>query len=128
MRTETELLRLTIGRTAVKTGEGCKKLIRDWLKPSSVTELRRWSELVRLLRRFIRCFSTVASSLANLPRKHSSIQNYEKECDTAFRALKDASVSAPTMMALDWGKPFKFHTEVCRCSEEDFDSERGKRC
>lgn len=81
---ETEFLGLLVGRQGVKIGDERKKLINDWPVQKSVTELRSFLGLAQFFRRFIKDFSKIATPLTNLTRKHSCMNNWNSECDSAF--------------------------------------------
>lgn len=114
MTTETEFLGLTIGIGGVKIGEERKKLIREWPKPKTVTELRSFLGLAQFFRRFIKSFSRIATPLTNLTRKHSNMDQWNDNCNDAFDSLKTSLISSPIMRAPDWGRPFRCHTDACQ--------------
>lgn len=112
MRQETEFLGLIVGTGGISVGEDRKKLIKEWPVPTMVTELRSFLELVQIFRRFVKEFSRIAAPLTNLTRKNSSIANWNNECTSAFRSLKEVLITAPVMQAPDWSRPFRCHTDA----------------
>lgn len=112
MQEETEFLGLIVGRNGVKIGEERKRVIKEWPLPQNITELRSFLGLVQFFRRFIRKFSRIAAPLTNLTRKHSTISQWDTECETAFETLKAALVTAPIIQSPDWSRPFMCHTDA----------------
>lgn len=112
MTSETEFLGLRVGRNGISIGEDRKKLVKDWPRPKSISELRSFVELLQFFRRFIHQFSEIAAPLTNLTRKNHSIRDWDSGCDAAFRNLKERLMNAPIMRAPDWALPFRCHIEA----------------
>ncbi|KAM2285684.1 hypothetical protein ACFX1S_038254 [Malus domestica] len=59
-----------------------------------------------LERRFIKDFSKIAQPLCRLLQKEVAFE-FNKECETTFKTLKDMLTSAPIIMPPDWSLPFE---------------------
>ena len=68
---------------------------------------------VRFYRRFIKDFSKVAKPLSNMLNKDVAFL-FNEECMEAFNDLKTRLVSAPVIIASDWGKEFEL---MCDASD-----------
>lgn len=112
MQESVEFLGLKISKNGISIEEDKKKAIKDWPKPSSISEIRSFIGLLQFFRRFIRRFSEIAAPLTNLTRKNSGIQHWDSTCDTAFQTLKTCLISAPILMAPDWKSPFRCHVDA----------------
>ncbi|CAN6583764.1 unnamed protein product [Malus baccata var. baccata] len=66
-----------------------------------------------LERRFIKDFSKIAQPLCRLLQKEVAFE-FNKECETAFKTLKDMLTSAPIIMPPDWSLPFEL---MCDASD-----------
>ncbi|CAN6679618.1 unnamed protein product [Malus baccata var. baccata] len=62
-------------------------------------------------RRFIKDFSKIAQPLCQLLQKKEAFE-FNNECETAFKTLKDMLTSAPIIMPPDWSLPFELIVEV----------------
>lgn len=111
MRSETEFLGLIVGRDGIRIGDDRKKLIKDWHRPTTITELRSFLGLVQFFRWFIRTFSRIGTPLKNLMRKHSCISNWDDSCDYAFNELKETLIFALIMKAPNWNLPFRCNVD-----------------
>ena len=74
--------------------------------PSSVKGIRCFLGHVGFYRRFIKDFSRIAKPLSNFLVQETPF-DFDEECVQAFSILKDKSVLAPIVVALDWDLPFE---------------------
>ncbi|CAN6579370.1 unnamed protein product [Malus baccata var. baccata] len=65
-------------------------------------------------RRFIKDFSKIAQPLCRLLQKEVAFE-FNKECETVFKTLKDMLTSAPIIMPPDWSLPFEL-----KCDASDY--------
>ncbi|CAN6678271.1 unnamed protein product [Malus baccata var. baccata] len=76
-----------------------------------------------LERRFIKDFSKIAQPLCRLLQKEVAFK-FNKECETAFKTLKDKLTSAPIIMPPDWSLPFEL---MCDASNYAIGAVLGQR-
>ena len=67
--------------------------IRDWDRPTSVTEVRSFVGLASYYRHFVEGFSTIAAPLTRLTRQDIPFV-WSEECEMSFLKLKDLLTSA----------------------------------
>ena len=109
---EVDFLGLVVGKRGIRVGDDRIRVIRDWKKPTTITELRSFLGLLQFFRRFIKGFSEIAAPLTNLTRKNLGLRKWDKTCDAAFEAMKKALVTAPIVMAPRWDRDFTCHTDA----------------
>lgn len=112
MITETEFLGLQIGTSGIRVGEDRKRIVKDWLKPATIAELRGFVGLLQFFCRFIHEFSDVATPLTNLTRSGRSMADWDAKCDSAYATLKQRLVCSPIIQAPDWSLPFRCHIDA----------------
>lgn len=89
LKKETEFLGLMAGKGGISIVEDRKKVVKEWPTPTNISELGSFIGLLQFFRRFIQNFSETAAPLTNLTRKGKSNNNWDQQCDKAFKALKE---------------------------------------
>ncbi|WMV40958.1 hypothetical protein MTR67_034343 [Solanum verrucosum] len=69
------------------------EVVRDWVKPTSVTEIRSFLRLASYYRRFVKGFSSIASPLTRLTQKEVVLQWFD-ESEMSFQKLKTLLTTA----------------------------------
>ena len=100
--------------------------VRNWPRPQSPEDVRRYLGFCGYYRRFVKDFSKVAKPLtdllpapvkkkrgkkpttANPPRKWT----WDHEQEAAFQKLKDLLTSPPVLAFADYSKPFELHCDA----------------
>jgi hypothetical protein len=111
MSTEMEFFGFIVGREGLRMDPTNIKVLEDWPRPESVTEVRSFLGLVQFFRRFISRFSEIAAPLTDLTKKNNSASNWDS-CVKAFEALKEPVKSAPVLQSPDWTMPFRCHVDA----------------
>ena len=70
--------------------------VRNWVRPTNVSEIRSFVGLASYYRRFVKGFSSVASHLTNLT-KQSVPFVWSDECEESFQKLKTLLTTAPIL-------------------------------
>ena len=70
--------------------------MKNWVRPTNVTEVRSFVGLASYYRRFVKGFSSVASQLTNLT-KQSVPFVWSDECEESFQKLKTLLTTAPIL-------------------------------
>ncbi|WMV18707.1 hypothetical protein MTR67_012092 [Solanum verrucosum] len=79
--------------------------VKNWVRPSSVTEVRSFVGLASYYRRFVKNFASIATHLTNLTKKEILFEWTEK-CEERFQKLKTILTTAPILAVLVEGKDF----------------------
>lgn len=87
------------------------RTIRNYPQPTNLKQLQSALGLFSYFRRFVPFFSRVAGPLLNLVRKDTHF-NFDKECERAFRALRDLLVQAPVLAIFNMEKETELHTDA----------------
>ncbi|WMV24409.1 hypothetical protein MTR67_017794 [Solanum verrucosum] len=85
--------------------------VRNWVRPSSVTEIRSFVGLYSYYRRFVKNFASIAIHLTNLTKKEVPFEWTEK-CEESFQKLKTLLTTTPILALLVEGKDFKVYCDV----------------
>ena len=85
--------------------------IRDWARPTSCTEVRRFVGLANYYRRFVRQFSSLAAPLTSLCSPLATFRWTDTE-QQSFEALRAALMSAPVLRVWDPGLPTRLTTDA----------------
>ncbi|WMV36714.1 hypothetical protein MTR67_030099 [Solanum verrucosum] len=70
--------------------------VKNWVRPSSVTEVRSFVGLASYYRRFVKNFSSIATHLKNLTKKEIPFE-WTKKCEERFEKLKTFLTTAPIL-------------------------------
>ena len=96
------------------------KAIQLWPRPTTVTEVRKFTGLTNYYRKFIHGYTKVARPLHDLvsgknAKKNSSIK-WTADCEVAFHKFKELCSSTPVLAYPDYKQKFKLYTDA---SEND---------
>ena len=104
-----------LGHVATKDGIAADpakvEAVRDWLTPTSVTEIRSFLGLAGYYRRFIEGFSKIASPLTQLTRKDTPFI-WSESCEKAFNLSKEKFTTAPLLIIPEVGVKFVVFTDA----------------
>jgi len=70
--------------------------IKDWSRPTNITEVRSFLGLAGYYRKFVEGFSRIAIPLTQLTRKSIKF-HWEKSHEKSFQELKDTLTSVPVL-------------------------------
>lgn len=83
--------------------------VKDWPKPTNVSDLRKFLGLTNYFRKFIERYSILVAPLTSLTRKgaFTSPEAWTKECQAAFEAVKQVVASDIVLRFPDYSLPFR---------------------
>ncbi|KAF8088687.1 hypothetical protein N665_0532s0047 [Sinapis alba] len=87
--------------------------IREWPRPTTVTEVRSFLGLAAYYRKFVKDFSFIAKPLTKLTGKGVPFI-WAEETEKAFNTLKEALTTAPVLALPEQGKPYTVYTDASR--------------
>ena len=79
--------------------------VRNWVRPTNMSEIRSFAGLASYYRRFVKGFSSIASELTNLTKQNVPFV-WSDECEESFQKLKTLLTTAPILTLPVEGKNF----------------------
>jgi hypothetical protein len=89
------------------------EVIREWLAPNNVIEVKSFMGLAGYYKRFIVGFSRIANPITSLQRKGKKFQ-WTKEYERSFQKLKQLLTSAPILRIADPNEDLIVCTDACK--------------
>lgn len=86
--------------------------IRQFPRPTSVKEVRRFIGAAGWYRRFIHRFAEIVAPLTALTSKNKKSIDWSESAEMAFNSLKDHLSSPPILAMCNYSKPFKIYTDA----------------
>ncbi|WMV30850.1 hypothetical protein MTR67_024235 [Solanum verrucosum] len=93
---------------------------KNWVRPSSVMEIRSFVGLASYYRRFVKNFASIATHLTNLTKKEILFEWIEK-CEKSFQKLKTLLTTAPILALSVEGVHPVFHVSMLKRYHGDGD-------
>lgn len=78
-----------VGKNGAKVGNKRNEVVRNRLKPKTISELWSFTGLLQFIRRFLQKFSIAAASLTNLTRKGCSMSQWNANYSANFFQRKE---------------------------------------
>ncbi|CAM5125559.1 unnamed protein product [Natator depressus] len=102
-----------VGSSRLKPEPAKVEVIRDWPAPHTKKQVHAFIGMAGYYRRFVPHFSAIATPITELCKKGKPDKVvWTKQCQEAFRALKEALVSGPVLANPDFDKPFVVFTDA----------------
>ncbi|GMI89777.1 hypothetical protein HRI_002647000 [Hibiscus trionum] len=108
--TEMDYLGYSISGGKIAMDKEKVQCIMEWPAPVTIKELRGFLGLSGYYRRFIKQYGWIARPLTNLLRKGG--WRWTQEEEVAFKKLKEAISSAPTLVLPNWDMEFVVETDA----------------
>ena len=87
------------------------EVVKSWVRPTNVTEVRNFVGLASYYSQFVKGFSSVASQLTNLTKQNVPFV-WSDECEESFQNLKTLLTTAPILTLPVEGKDFIVYCDV----------------
>lgn len=100
-----------VSENGIKSDPEKTEAIQDWPRPETVTEIRSFLGIASYYRKFIPALSRLRFTLNELTRKNRKFV-WTGECESSFHTLKQALVSAPTLVYPTRDDPFILDTDA----------------
>ena len=93
------------------------RAIQQWPRPTTVTEVRRFTGLTNYYRKFVHGYARVARPLHNLvsgknAKKKRSVVEWTEDCEQSFDQLKRLCSDTPVLAYPDYKQKFKLYTDA----------------
>jgi RNase H-like domain found in reverse transcriptase/Reverse transcriptase (RNA-dependent DNA polymerase)/Integrase zinc binding domain/Chromo (CHRromatin Organisation MOdifier) domain len=103
---EVELLGFVVGKGQLKPSPKKVEVVRAWATPTNAHELRQFLGFCNFYRRFVHGYSKIAAPLTGMFKKDIAF-SWSEAHESAFRELKRALTTAPTLQLPDMSLPFR---------------------
>ncbi|KAH0671324.1 hypothetical protein KY285_024119 [Solanum tuberosum] len=100
-----------VSKEGIRVDPAKIEAIRDWHRPTSVTEIRSFVGLAGYYRRFVEGFSTIAAPLTRLTRQDVPFV-WSEECEASFLRLKELLTTAPILTLPVEGEGFTVYCDA----------------
>lgn len=81
------------------------QVLKEWPKPTTVSELRSFLGLASFFRKFVPGFAKIAAPMSDLFKSGASIDSWGALQDKAFTQVKEALTTPPCLIIFDHTKP-----------------------
>ena len=108
---QVEYLGHVISKAGVATDPKKVDVIKQWVEPTSVREVRSFIGLCSYYRRFVKDFGKIAKPLHKLTKKDARFK-WAGDCQSAFDQLKSILINAPILAFPDFSTPFILDTDA----------------
>jgi hypothetical protein len=100
-----------ISSSGTKVDEKKIKVIKDWSKPSSITDVRSFHGLASFDQRFVKNFSSIVAPLTECLKKGSEFR-WSKNTQKSFDLIKEKWCTTLILALLDFAKTFKIECDA----------------
>ncbi|XP_073016723.1 uncharacterized protein [Primulina eburnea] len=112
-----------ISENGIEVDKAKIEVIEKLPAPTNIRGVRSFLGHAGFYRRFIKDFSCISKPLTNLLIKDVKF-DFSAECVQAFQVLKEKLITAPVMIAPDWGSPFEV---MCDASDTALGAVLGQK-
>ena len=122
---EVAFLGHVVSREGIHVDPSKVEALRNWPRPTTVTEIRSFLGLAGYYRRFVKDFSKVAMPMTRLTRKDVKFE-WTDACEQSFQKLKDILTLAPVLTLPEGTGGFSVYCDASRVGLGCVLMQRGK--
>lgn len=111
MEPTVRFLGFVVGQGRLQTDPAKVEVIKRWIPPTTVTQVRSFLGFCNYFRRLIPSYAEITQPLTNLTRKATTF-DWTASCQSAFNRLREVLCSAPVIILPDFSKPFVIVTDA----------------
>ena len=100
-----------VSSRGVEVDEEKVRAIKEWPTPKNLSEVRSFHGLPSFYKRFVKDFSTLATTLTEIVKKNVGFK-WEKEQEKAFNTLKEMLTNAPLLALPNFTKSFEIECDA----------------
>ena len=104
-----------IGETGIRCDRLKVKAINKITTPTSIEEVRQFNGMCSYYHKFISHYSNISKCFNDMTRKGATF-NWTKECDAAFKLLKEKLMEDPVLMSPQVDKDYIIHCDASKYS------------
>ena len=104
-----------IGETGIRCDRSKVKAINKISTPNSIEEVRQFNGMCSYYRKFISHYSDISKCFNDMTRKGATF-DWTKECDAAFKLLKEKLMENPVLISPQVDKDYVIHCDASKYS------------
>ena len=104
-----------IGETGICCDRSKVEAINKIATPTSIEEVCQFNGMCSYYRKFISHYSDISKCFNDMTKKGATF-NWTKECDTAFKLLKEKLMEDPVLISPQVDKDYVIHCDASKCS------------
>ena len=104
-----------IGESGVKCGKSKVEAINKIATPTSIEEVRHFNGMCSYYHKFISHYSDITKCFNDMTKK-GAVFNWTKECDNAFKLLKEKLMEEPVLINPQVDKDYVVHCDASKYS------------
>ena len=104
-----------IGETGIRCDRSKVKAINKTATPTSIEEVGQFNGMCLYYRKFISHYSDISKCFNDMTRKGATF-NWMKECNIAFKLLKEKLIKDPVLISPQVDKDYVIHCNTCKYS------------
>uniref|UniRef100_A0A914QUT5 RNA-directed DNA polymerase n=1 Tax=Panagrolaimus davidi TaxID=227884 RepID=A0A914QUT5_9BILA len=112
---EIKYLGFLISKEGIRPDPANIEKVKNFTRPTSLTQVRSFIGATSYFRRFIPCFAKIMSPLYDLTTKGENVkENWKEEHETAFKTVIQKLVEAPVLAPPKFGRQFEIETDASK--------------
>ena len=104
-----------IGESGIRCDKSKVKAINKITTPTSIEEVRHFNGMCSYYQKFIPHFSDITKCFNDMTKK-GAVFNWTKECDNAFKLLKEKLMEEPVLINPQVNKDYVIHCDTSKYS------------